>query len=171
MLQYDRAFSFLRFAKQNSVQRLLHLVKYRKQVKLGYQLGKWFAAEVLYPNGDLFDIIVPVPLTPERQRTRGYNQSRIVADGIAQITGHQVVDALIRAPANRTQTSLDRWQRFENTATEFKLIKTREVDNKRILLLDDVITTGATMVGAALPLVAGGALSLVVGSVALTQER
>ncbi len=171
LLKFQRAFSYLQFSKQSSVQRLLHLVKYRGQHQLGRQLGKWFAAEVLRPHSDLYEVIVPVPLHPQRQKLRGYNQSRLIADGIASITGHQVVDALIRAPKQTTQTSLDRWQRFQNTVSEFRLVEHQAVVNKRILLVDDVITTGATIVGSGLPLVAGGASNLVIGAVALTQER
>ena len=171
MMKFDRAFSFLRFSKQSKVQQLLHLVKYRHQVGLGTQLGKWFAAEILFHYRERFDLIVPVPLYPQRLKHRGYNQSLAVAQGIAQITGHRVLEALSRAPTERTQTGLDRWQRFENTTNEFRLALPGEIANKRILLIDDVITTGATMVGSSKPLVEGGVAGIVVGSVGLTQER
>jgi ComF family protein len=171
MMKFDSAFSFLRFSKQSKVQQLLHLVKYRNEVGLGIQLGKWFAAEILYHRRDLFDLIVPVPLHPQRLKDRGYNQSLAVAQGISQITGHQVSEALNREPTERTQTDLDRWQRFENTTNEFRLALPRDIVNKHILLIDDVITTGATMVGSSKPLVEGGVAGIVVGSVGLTQER
>lgn len=171
MMKFDRAFSFLRFSQQSKVQQLLHLVKYRNQVGLGIQLGKWFAAEILFHHRERFDLIVPVPLHPKRLKHRGYNQSLAVAQGIAQITGNRVLEALKREPTARTQTGLDRWQRFENTTNEFRLALPRDIANKRILLIDDVITTGATMVGSSKPLVKAGVAGIVVGSVGLTQER
>ena len=171
MLKFNAAFSFLRFSKQSSVQKLLHLVKYRGNVKLAMQLGKWFAAEILLGIRDQFDLIVPVPLHQDRLKTRGYNQSLAIAQGISQVSGHQVVEAIVREATDKTQTDLNRWQRFENTANEFHLAHPGEILNKRILLIDDVITTGATIAGSAIPLRKGGVEGIIVAAVGLTQER
>ncbi len=169
MLPFARAFSFLRFHKGGSVQQLLHLVKYSDKPELGTQLGRWFAAETLLPFSDHFDIIVPVPLHQERLKTRGYNQCRVIAQGINEITGHEIMDVLKREHATNTQTALNRWERFENTCNEFRAIDSSKVKDQRVLLLDDIITTGATMTGAAIPLLQLGA-SVVVAALALTQD-
>lgn len=174
MLPFCRAFSFLRFHKGGSIQKLLHLVKYSGKPELGTQLGRWFAAETLLSFRDHFDIIVPVPLHQERLKTRGYNQCLVISQGIAEITGHKIMDVLKREHAANTQTVLNRWERFENTSNEFKAIASNAIDlsslkEKRILLLDDIITTGATMTGAAIPLLHLGA-SVAVAALALTQD-
>ncbi len=170
MLSFERAFSFLQYSKKSAVQRLLHQVKYQGNLSLGLQLGKWFAAEVLSQAGHAFDIIVPVPLHRDKLKFRGYNQCLVIANGICQITGHKVIEALDRKHTATTQTQLSRWERFENTASEFSLEFPPGICNKRVLLLDDIITTGATISGSAIPLSEGGVSEIIVAAVALTQD-
>ncbi|GJM29572.1 MAG: hypothetical protein DHS20C17_22070 [Cyclobacteriaceae bacterium] len=169
MFPFERGFSFLRFNKGGSVQKLLHLVKYQRKPDLGLQLGRWFASETLCWLDSTIDFIVPVPLHRERFKERGYNQCLEIARGISQITGHDVLEVLKRERATETQTHLSRWDRFENTLNEFVLTNPRIISNKKILLLDDIITTGATMTGSAVPLVNGGAV-LYIAAIALTQD-
>jgi len=170
MLKFEQAYSFLRFRKNSRVQSLLHQVKYQGKANLGIQLGKWFAAEILYNIRNDFELVVPVPLHQDRLSARGYNQSLKIATGICQITGHRIGDVLRREHATKTQTRLSRWERFENTVNEFRLANADLIKNRRVLLLDDIITTGATIVGCAMPLVQGGVDKLIVASVGLTQE-
>lgn len=170
MLKFDRAYSFLSFSKNSNVQNLLHQVKYQGKANLGIQLGKWFASEVLYPIRHDFDIVTPVPLNSERQKSRGYNQCLKIAQGICEITGHRIGDVLIRQHATNTQTRLSRWERFENTENEFHCNNTDLIKYRRVLLLDDIITTGATIVGSAGPLLQAGVAGLIVASVGLTRE-
>ena len=170
MLKFDQAYSFLRFRKNTSVQRLLHQVKYQGKADLGVQLGRWFASEILYQARGEFELVVPVPLHSKRLKERGYNQSLKIAKGICQITGHNIGDVLRREQAAKTQTGLNRWERFQNTANEFQMANPDMIKNKAVLLLDDIITTGATISGAAIPLIKGGVDKLIVASVGLTQE-
>lgn len=171
LLRFDQAYSFFRFTKKSSVQTILHMVKYQGNTRLGVQLGKWFASEVLFKIRDNYDILVPVPLHSDRLKVRGYNQCVEIAKGVSEITRHQVVEALHRDKKSETQTHLNRWQRFENTTNEFSLASTDIVKGHRVLLLDDIITTGATIAGSAIPLITGGAKGIIVAAVGLTQEQ
>lgn len=169
MFMFDLAYSYLRFFKGNSVQALLHQVKYQNSKGLALHLGIWFAAEVLLPVQDHFDLIVPVPIHPNKLKSRGYNQSYEIARGISRCTGRPVADILNRVRASGTQTGLSRWDRFQNTSEEFTLEKEQNLTNSRILLVDDVITTGATIAGTAIPLINSGAQISIVAAVGLTQ--
>jgi predicted amidophosphoribosyltransferase len=105
----------------------------------------------------------------ERLKTRWYNQCLEIARGISEITGNKVLEVLKRERATDTQTHLSRWDRFENTSNEFVVTDSKVIRNKRILLLDDIITTGATMAGSASPLIKEGA-RLSIAAIALTQD-
>ena len=169
MFEFERAYSFLRFSKRSSVQSLIHQVKYGHQAGLAFQLGVWFAAEVLAAISDQFDLIVPVPIHPSKLKSRGYNQSYEIARGVSSITNRPVRRCLRRIKSGDTQTGLSRWDRFENTAEEFLLLPDVSLTDLRIMLLDDIITTGATITGTAIPLIQRGAIISVVSAVGLTQ--
>jgi len=170
MLDFKGAYSFLRFSKDNSVQSIIHHIKYRGSKQLAFQLGVWFASEVLFSIKDQVDTIVPVPLHAHKLKQRGYNQSAEIAFGISRVTGHPVSLWLQRNGKTETQTKLGRWERFENTAHEFRLRDQMCLANTRILLLDDIITTGATMTGTSVPLYRAGARNLTLAAVGLTQH-
>lgn len=170
MFDFTGAYTFLRFNKKSTVQTIVHKTKYKGERQLAFQLGFWFASEILIHINDQFDVIVPVPLHPDKLKFRGYNQSKEIALGIASITGHPVESWLQRTKQLDSQTALSRWDRFENTSNEFTLTDRKAVQNTSILLLDDIITTGATITGTAIPLVNGGAKSIVVGAIGLTQN-
>ena len=169
MVECDMAYSFLRFFKGNSVQTMIHQAKYRRGRGLAFQLGIWFASEVLVSITDQFDLIVPVPLHPSKLKSRGYNQSQEIARGVASVTKRPVRQHLRRVNSGNTQTGLSRWDRFENTAEEFKIDHDVCLGNLRIMLLDDIITTGATITGTAMPLLNRGARISVVAAAGLTQ--
>ena len=170
LFTFNKAYSFLRFHKKGKVQKLLHLIKYKQQRQLAQQLGRWFAIEVLWNVSNDFDLIVPVPLHPDRMKSRGFNQSMEIGKGIAQITGHPVKQLLRRKRFFRTQTQLNRWERFENTSDEFSLFGDELIEDKRVLLLDDIITTGATLSGSAKPLHEARISQLIVAAIALTAD-
>jgi len=170
MFPFSEAYSYLRFSKKGQVQKLIHKLKYNRQPKLAFQLGVWFTSEVLFLHQDKFDTIVPVPLHPDKLYTRGYNQSFEIATGVSHVTGHPVVEALERIHKSETQTHLSRWDRFENTSNEFCIAKPDEIRGKSILLIDDIITTGATMSGSASPLIANGASRIIVAAIGLAQK-
>ncbi len=142
------------FTKTSKIQTLLHLLKYGDRPMIGVQLGRWYGH--LLKEQSLFstiDLIIPVPLHPIRARQRGYNQSTQFAIGLSEAlhipyrTG--VLERHIYTP---TQTGKNRVERLENVLTAFQLKEKELIEGKHILLVDDVLTTGATLEACALQL-------------------
>lgn len=135
------------FAKQGRVQHIIHELKYSGNREAGYFLGREMAIELhksnLYQG---IDFIVPVPLHPKRMRFRGYNQSEVIAIGMADILKVPISTThLVRTVSTATQTKKSREARWQNVKDIFELHKTDELCNKHVLLVDDVITSGSTI--------------------------
>lgn len=148
-LPLQNATSFLRFEKRSKVQHLIHFLKYKGIKEIGISLGKWAAEEL---SKDKFfkgiDGIVPVPIHKKKKQKRGFNQSEYIANGIGEITEIPVDTNLIHKEINTSsQTRKARFRRWQNVKTTFKLnLKVADsFHNKHILLVDDVLTTGATV--------------------------
>ncbi len=139
--------SLFRFEKGSAYQTLLHDLKYRGNRKAGLYLGRLLGQELKHTVFSDCDLIIPVPLHRRRLRQRGYNQSDIIARGASEITGIPVISHLLgRKKRSRSQTSMSRQDRFENMSTAFTLDNfTHDLHDKKILIIDDVITTGATL--------------------------
>lgn len=139
--------SLFRFEKGSAYQALLHELKYRGNRKAGHYLGKLLGIEIMLSPYSSCDIMVPVPLHPKRLKKRGFNQSEIIASGISAVTGIPVVSDLLMRWANRgSQTSLGRYERYENVQGNYRISPfAPDVSGKKILLVDDVITTGSTL--------------------------
>jgi competence protein ComFC len=152
------------------VQACMHQVKYKGRKRFARYLGG-FLFELL-PSGFLNDIdaIIPIPLHPSRQRKRGYNQSHLFALGIVgRHPGIAVMEnALVRVRKTTTQTALDKAQRERNMKGAFTVSDENhpKVEGKRILLLDDVVTTGATTAAAARALLDAGCAKVTVLAIA-----
>jgi ComF family protein len=145
VLHFDAAVSVYR--SRGVVREVMHQFKYGKQLHLRHPLGEWLA-ETLDDSrlrDHSFDCIVPVPLHPARERERGFNQARILADLLAQRSGLPVRPILQRIRYTTTQTQFDRAQRMENLAGAFRLRRGLDVQDWRVLLVDDVLTTGSTL--------------------------
>ena len=135
------------FEKQGKVQKLLHALKYENQQTLGAFLGEAFYTHIA-PSSffETVDLIVPVPLHKNKLRTRGYNQSECFAKGISVKSGIALnTTNLKREKETSTQTKKRKYERWENVNNVFALNSIDEFKNKHILLVDDVITTGATI--------------------------
>ncbi|MEA3495296.1 MAG: ComF family protein [Bacteroidota bacterium] len=143
----ESATSFLYFVKQSRVQELLHNLKYRGQKQIGSQLGYLFGNDLKQINFfKTVDFIIPVPLHPRKLKKRGYNQSEYIAYGLSQSLGIKLsTDNLIRDQFSSTQTKKSKYLRWENVKNIFQVIDTKLFENKHILLIDDVITTGSTI--------------------------
>ncbi len=143
-----RAASCFHYQKGATVNRILFDLKYHDNPQIGYVLGR-FMGRMLRARCffDEVDVILPVPLSRLRRWQRGYNQSEWLARGVAAITGIPVCcDAVRRVRNNPTQTRLDRWRRLENVDSIFGLTRhSSALSGKHLLLIDDVFTTGATM--------------------------
>jgi len=107
-----------------------------------------------------FDVIVPVPLHPARRRERGFNQAELLARSLSRLTGLPVMLVLERVRYTTTQTAFDRTERMENLRNAFRLRPARNVRGSRVLLVDDVLTTGSTLSECARVLKESGASSV-----------
>jgi ComF family protein len=141
------AFAIFRFSKNSRVQMLLHALKYKQQPEVGVALGKMYGEKLISTGyNETWDVIVPIPLHRSRIRKRGYNQSEKFAEGLAEkLNIPVVVNAIVKAHRTETQTRKSKHQRWENVKSVFELLRADQVLGRRILLVDDVITTGATI--------------------------
>lgn len=145
-LPLQHALSYLRFTKSGKVQAILHSLKYENKPELGVMLGKRYGELVKTLIAENIDLIVPVPLHESRLRKRGYNQSDAFAAGLSQSTGVPWSStAVFRRLNSETQTRKTREERWKNVDGIFQIVQIDAVENKRILLVDDVVTTGATL--------------------------
>jgi competence protein ComFC len=135
------------YQKGGKVQRMIHRLKYKGQQKLGWHLGRRLGQYMIEsPVYKKLDCIVPVPLHPEKKRKRGFNQSEVLGDGLSTMLGIPLYNNVLnRTSATATQTRKRRFLRWENVESAFNLDASAKVENKNILLVDDVITSGATM--------------------------
>ena len=163
--------AYYKFAKHGGVQRLLHHLKYKNCPEVGELAGGWFAHAL--ENAGLhasFDLIVPTPLHATKQRRRGYNQCDHIAMGMAQVLEIPWDPRILIKPQHtESQTRKSRWERSENVAQGFKLADAAAVAGQRVLLVDDVMTTGATLGVGAKILLEGGAQEVSVAALAATQ--
>lgn len=146
-----RATSLCYYASDSELSRVLHEMKYRDSPEVAYQMGRTLAA--IMQKRRFFegiDVIVPVPLALSRERERGYNQSERMACGIAKVTGLPVNARCVeRVVANPSQTSLNGEKRRENVRDIFRMVHPRQIEGLHVLLVDDVVTTGATLLSCA----------------------
>jgi len=143
----EAATAFLYFTKEGMVQELVHRVKYAGQQRLGRFLGYLFALDLM-PAGWLssVDIIIPVPLHFKKERQRGYNQAACIAEGLGRASGITVLnDALCKTRHTESQTHKSVAARIENVQDAYALKKAELLAGKHLLLIDDVLTTGATL--------------------------
>ncbi|NUN94269.1 MAG: ComF family protein [Verrucomicrobiae bacterium] len=156
-LQFERARSAVRF--RGVVRRALHGLKYEKEHFWAPAIEAWFLEGVArHLAGEQIHVVVPVPLHPARERQRGFNQAALLARALArQYRLPFEPRALERVRATKTQTHLDRAERQENLRCAFRVRRPAVVANRRVLLVDDVLTTGSTLSECAAVLRAAGA--------------
>jgi competence protein ComFC len=159
-LHFDSAVAAYR--SRGLVRKLVHEFKYRHQRHLRHPLAEWLGETMNDPrlSGRQFDMIVPVPLHPARERERGFNQATLLAELLARQVAVPLRTVLDRIRYTTTQTVHDRAQRMENLRDAFRLRKNTNVRELRVLLIDDVLTTGSTLSECARVLKEAGALSV-----------
>lgn len=158
VIPVERAAALFYYEAGSAVSTIVYDLKYHDHPEIGEEMGRLLAREFL-PAGffDGIDLIVPVPLARSRQRHRGYNQSRCIARGIGSVTGLPVCDTAVRRTTfKKSQTQMGRRDRQENVAGAFSLADGQAVAGRHILLVDDVVTTGATMTACARVLLSAG---------------
>ena len=126
---------------------LLHRLKYEHRPKIGVAMGKQYGYQLHYSEVyEKPDVIIPVPLHPKRKRKRGYNQSEMIVKGLSEAMKIPYsCNHLIRNTHTKTQTEKSRADRYLNVKGKFTIQNPHEIEGKHIMLVDDVITTGATM--------------------------
>lgn len=142
-----RGTSFYFFQKGSPFQKLLHELKYKDNHDIGIIMGQYAAVDLLQADDfKSVEIIIPLPLHPKKMILRGYNQSELIAKGLAEIMEVPIdTTTLIRTKENTTQTKKSVFERFENTQGIFDVTDTNPLEAKHVLLVDDVLTTGSTL--------------------------
>ncbi len=134
------------FTKESLMQHLLHQFKYKNNKDIGFQLGKIMGEQIKRSGRLEVDALIPLPLFPAKEKRRGYNQATILCDGMAETMNIPVLNKVITRPQHtETQTKKGRIERWKNMEGKFILADPAAISNKHILLVDDVITTGATL--------------------------
>jgi len=167
----SNAGAFLIFRRGGITRRLLHEIKYKDNRDLAVWLGEIYAAELSAQCVATVDMIIPVPLHPRKQKQRGYNQSEAFAEGLGAKSQVPVnTEILIRKTFTQTQTRKSRWERWRNVEEVFVAANGNTLQGKKILLVDDVVTTGATLEACARELLKAGALSVDIHVIAFAKE-
>ena len=150
------------FRSRGVVRKIVHEFKYGRHLHLRHPVAGWLTETLDDPrlHGRRFDVIVPVPLHPARKRERGFNQAEVLAELLSARAGVPLRNVLERIRYTTTQTAFDRTERMENLHNAFRLRKNADVRDLRVLLIDDVLTTGSTLSECARVLKAAGAISV-----------
>ncbi|MBQ9650404.1 MAG: ComF family protein [Prevotella sp.] len=147
----ERAAALFYYEAHSETANILYELKYKNHPEIGEVMGRLMAKE-LQSSGffDGIDGIVPIPLAKKRQRQRGYNQSLEIARGISEVTGLPIYNKVARRSVfEGSQTSKGRWERNENVEHVFELKDAAAIQGKHLLVVDDVVTTGATVIACA----------------------
>jgi len=145
--EIENGTALFRFEKQGYVQRLIHNLKYKGHEQIGFTLGNWLGGELktidAYKN---IDVVIPVPLHKKKQKKRGFNQVTRFGQQLAEaLNAEYRADVLVKITNTSSQTSKGRFTRWVDNDTLFAIKNMDVIDNKHVLLVDDLITTGATL--------------------------
>jgi ComF family protein len=168
-IDVEAATAFLSMPRNGISHRLIHRLKYHGDQEVGERLGALFAHELLESERMKgIDVIVPVPLHPKKMHVRGYNQCDCIARGMAETLCADIsLNNLTRTHFSASQTRRGRISRWSNVKDIFWVREPEKFENKRILLVDDVITTGATIEACATALLKINGVQLSVGALAI----
>lgn len=168
-LEVSSACTFLHYEKEGVVQKLMHRFKYEGKSGIGTELGRTFG--YILKEKRWFtdaDLIVPIPLHVSKEQRRGYNQSAYIADGMGEAFEMPVRNRLLsKEVASESQTRKSRFDRSQNVDDVFEVMKPAQVKGKNVLLVDDVVTTGATLESAGKKILDAGASRLYIATIAV----
>jgi predicted amidophosphoribosyltransferase len=146
LIEYNRVHAYFLFSEGGKVQHILHQIKYKGQEKLGEYLGVCIGKSFTLKD---YDVIIPMPLHPSRLKERGYNQAACIVKGMASESGIPFSEThLWRTKQGVSLIGLNRAERYASLEEVFEIKRPEELDGKRILLVDDTLTTGATFLAA-----------------------
>lgn len=171
LIPIERAAALFYYEAAAETSRILYELKYHDHPEVGETMGRLLAREI---EGSGFfggiDMLVPIPLAKKRQRQRGYNQSLMLARGVSEVTAIPIYDQVVRRTVfTETQTRLGRRERQENVENVFELKNPDGIEGKHLLLIDDVVTTGATVTACARELLKVSGVRISVLSLAFTK--
>lgn len=149
-IKLEKATALFYYEAHAETAKILYELKYKNHPEIGVVMGRMMARELMKSGlFDDIDAIVPVPLARKRERQRGYNQSLELAKGVSEVTGLPIANLVIRRTKFvGSQTQRGRWERNENVAHVFELVD-ENISGQHLLLIDDVVTTGATVIACA----------------------
>jgi ComF family protein len=135
------------FSKESLVQRLMHHFKYKGNKELGHFLGKLMGHQLAESNRfSYLDAIIPLPLFPSKEKRRGFNQAAILCEGISEVLQIPVLNDVVRRTVfTGSQTKKNRLERWQNMEGRFEVVNAEVLKGRQVLLVDDVVTTGATL--------------------------
>lgn len=168
----ERAAALFYYRAHSVSSRIIYQMKYYDHPEIGELMGRMAATEFMAAGFfEGVDVVVPVPLARKRQRERGYNQSFEIARGVNDIT-HLPVEskAVKRKSFKESQTKMNRWQRNDNVKDVFMLNRAEGLAGKHVLVVDDVVTTGATVISCAEELMKCGDVKFSVMSLGFTKQ-
>jgi len=143
-VEINNIYALLNYQKGNQTQKILHQLKYKSKTKLATHFGERIGE--LIENPEQIDYLLPVPLHLKKLKQRGFNQSTIIANGIFKTSNIPINESIIiRNSFNVSQTKFSKFDRWDNVKSIFTVIKPELIENKHVLLIDDVLTTGATI--------------------------
>ncbi len=164
------ATSLFYYNRKGNVQKLIHQLKYKNQQKIGFFLGEWLGVEIM--ESERFkniDYIIPVPMHMKKLKKRGYNQVTSIGLGLAKKMNILFLDdQLISVSKTKTQTFKSRLERSIRIDEKFQLTNQEKLQGKHILLIDDVITTGATLEACCIPLMQVENIKISIATLAFT---
>jgi len=146
-LNIEAAHAEFYFAKESLIQHLVHQLKYKSNKEIGIFLGEMMGRSIIKSNRfKPVDALIPLPMYPDKERKRGYNQAAVICEGMSRVMNVPVYNqVLIRGRFTETQTKKHRAERWENVEGSFAIKNEDRIRGKHLLLVDDVITTGATL--------------------------
>ncbi len=167
-VRIEEATALLQFQKKGLTQTLLHQLKYRGGESVGALFGSWLGNDLRnYPAFQEIDMVIPVPLHRSKLKKRGYNQVTAFGKGLAKALDVPFCDTiLIKTSGGSSQVFRKRWGRFENEGV-FQLNRPERLESRHVLLVDDIVTTGATLEKCALVLKKGNPKKLSLATIAI----
>lgn len=163
----EHAFTMFQFSRKGVIQNLLHRIKYGGYYDMGVWLGNLLGAEIKHePWISDLNMIVPIPLHKSKLQLRGYNQSEAFARGLSGAIQVPIDEVMVRKQHTQTQTRKSRMERWVNVSEIFELTRGKFVEGKNVLLVDDVITSGATLEAAGSVLIKKGVNKIYIATIA-----
>lgn len=168
-VEIAHATALFHFTKGGKVQQLIHHLKYEDRPDAGIYAGELLGRQLQESHSfGPIDLILPVPLHPKKQRKRGYNQSAAFGQGISKVLKVPLRDDILRrAVFTESQTHKNRDERWQNVKDVFELADADSIENKHILLVDDVVTTGATLEACAIKLLEAKDVRVSIATIAM----